>query len=118
MTHIPEDEFAVTVRAWLEYHYAAEMVESEVVLPSARRADFVVETPVGNSLAIEIENERRGTYESVGQALAYANELTDRRRDTYLPVVVVPRHGLRALDMDYLTREVEFVRLSSTWSPP
>jgi hypothetical protein len=118
MTHISESEFGETVRAWLTHHYAEEDVDEEVVLPSGRRADFVVETPIGRSLAVEVENSRWATYEAVGQALAYQNELCDRRGKPYAAVVIVPTHAVEELGAGYLTQEVEFVEVSPTWSPP
>jgi hypothetical protein len=118
MTHESEDDFTEVVERWLTYHYGEDNVAREVTLPTRRRPDYVVETPVGKSLAVEVENEARLTYESVGQALAYANELGDVRGDEYVPVVVLPTHAVRGAGNEYLAREVEVVVLEVDWSPP
>jgi hypothetical protein len=122
MTHEKELTFTEVVARWLKYHYGAHNVEGDekqVVLPkTSRRPDYVVETPIGKSLAVEVENERVITYESVGQARAYANELSDVRDGEYMPVVIVPSHGGRGRGTDYLSREVEARYVDEDWELP
>lgn len=101
MTHISEKEFMERVKWWLAYRFSREHVEYHPRVESEYRPgkeyvipDAVVRTPFGRYV-IEVENEGFLTYEAVGQALSYAQELAMIEDQPFGAVVIVPEHEFK-----------------------
>jgi hypothetical protein len=90
MTHISErvfvDDFVVP---WLEGYFDPGAIETEYRLPSNRRADVFVRTPVGD-FVFEAENDAGSFDVGAGQALGYAEELSRDLGVRPVPFLVVP----------------------------
>lgn len=129
MTHISESEFMTVVSEFLYHWFTLAAVEVEPTLPSERRPDAVVDPPERQAnagcpfdkvvcYAVEVENEPAATYESIGQAQGYANELRDKRGGFWRPVVIIPKHEDEDPSVPYLTKGVDYIPLSPEWERP
>jgi len=91
----PEDDgrdYMATVEQFLTEFYGADSVERGHVLPSGRRPDFRVQTPL-QALYVEVEPDAKSTIHGAGQAVQHAGEGQISYGEQASPVVVSPRWG-------------------------
>lgn len=91
MTHEPElGDYTNTVAQFLIEFYGADNVEGGHILPSGRRPDFRVQTPL-QTLYVEVENDAdSAVHTGAGQAVQYAGEGQVEYGEQAAPVVVSP----------------------------
>jgi hypothetical protein len=90
MTHEPElGGYTATVEQFLIEFYGADNVDGGHELPSGRRPDFRVQTPL-QTLYVEVENDAESTIHGAGQAVQYAGEGRVEYGEQASPVVVSP----------------------------
>jgi hypothetical protein len=90
MTDDTERDYKDDVQDFLEDHYGASWVtRNPGPLPSGRRPDFTVQTPL-HVLYVAVETDADAAIAGAGQAVEYAGEAQARREEQALPVVVAP----------------------------
>lgn len=89
MTHESEADYVERVAAFFGDAYGVGNAHTDVELPSQRRPDLVVQTPI-QTLYIEVENDAESTIPGAGQAVEYAGEGITQHNENAVPVVVSP----------------------------
>jgi hypothetical protein len=87
-----ERSYTATVEQFLTEFYGADNVERLHTLPSGRRPDFRVQTPL-QTLYVEVEPDGKSTVHGAGQAVQHAGEGQISYGEQASPVVVAPRWG-------------------------
>jgi hypothetical protein len=89
MTHEPERDYDDVVAQFFRDAFGPQWVDDSVELPSGRRPDMVVQTPLQTAY-VEVENDAEATIHGAGQAVLYAGEGIVEYGEQALPVVVSP----------------------------
>lgn len=112
MTHEAERDYDDVVADFFRDAFGDQWVDDSVELPSGRRPDMVVQSPL-QTLYVEVENDAESTIAGAGQACLYAGEGIYRNEEQALPVVVSPHWDYP--EHDYLRQFVVTVTVPTDY---